>query len=44
MREQGINPIPPLPKGVEFMDKETLDKAELNKMNISPSEAKGYTW
>jgi hypothetical protein len=40
MREQGINPIiPSLPKGVEFIDKETLDKAELEKMNISRSEA-----
>ena len=41
MREQGINPtiIPPLPDGVEFIDKETLDKAELDKINISRSEA-----
>ena len=41
MRERGINPIiPPLPDGVEFIDKETLDKAELlDKMNISRSEA-----
>jgi hypothetical protein len=28
MRQQGINPIPSLPKGVEYIDKETLDNAE----------------
>ena len=41
-QQRGINPIiiPPLPDGVEFIDKETLDKAELlDKMNISRSEA-----
>ena len=39
MREQGINPIPPLPPGVEFIDKDTLDKAEQYKTENSRSEA-----
>jgi len=28
MREEGINPIPPLPDGVEYIDKDTLDNAD----------------
>jgi HSP20 family molecular chaperone IbpA len=39
MREQGINPIPPLPPGVEFIDKDTLDRAEQNRTEDSRSEA-----
>ena len=31
LRAQGINPIPPLPAGVEFIDKDTLDRAEQNQ-------------
>lgn len=39
MREQGINPIPPLPPGVEFIDKDTLDRAEQNRTEDSRCEA-----
>lgn len=39
LREQGINPIPPLPPGVEFIDKDTLDRAAQNNTEDSRSEA-----
>jgi N-terminal conserved domain of Nudc./CS domain len=31
LRQQGINPIPPLPPGVEYIDSDTLNKAQQTK-------------